>query len=133
MSKQIGMEAELRFMVRAVKEGFTVSQPFGDDAPYDFLIEKSGTIYRIQVKSVSKLDTSSGNGSTKPIAKFRIYRGDKSKRKLYHRDSIDYYALYCFEIDTFWVVPIVKVINQTCVSIGLNGSKYDSYKENLDL
>jgi len=50
-SKLRGEWVELRFMTRAAEHGVMVSKPWGDSAPYDFMIEHNGRVLRVQVKS----------------------------------------------------------------------------------
>ena len=46
-----GELAEIEFLGRATALGLMVTKPFGNAAPYDFLIERGGRALRIQVKS----------------------------------------------------------------------------------
>jgi hypothetical protein len=49
---RVGEAAELRFMTRAIEEGFTVCKPWAT-CRYDFLVEDGDVIRRIQVKATS--------------------------------------------------------------------------------
>src|SRR5438045_4977389 len=51
--KQRGEWVEMHFMTRAAEEGLRVSKPYGDSAPYDFIVEHSARCLRVQVKSTS--------------------------------------------------------------------------------
>ena len=48
--KARGKWAELRFMLRATELGLRVTKPWGDNSPYDLVIETSGRFLRVQVK-----------------------------------------------------------------------------------
>ena len=56
--KAQGSFAELQFAARATEGGGVVSMPFNDTAPYDFVVDVSGKLYRVQVKSSFREDTS---------------------------------------------------------------------------
>jgi hypothetical protein len=51
--KIIGTVLELEFAAECIRRGAVVSQPFGDNAHYDFLIDNGRKIYRVQVKTAS--------------------------------------------------------------------------------
>ena len=44
-----GELVELRFLARAAELGLRVSKPYRDSAPYDFLVESGGTVFKVQV------------------------------------------------------------------------------------
>jgi PD-(D/E)XK endonuclease len=52
LAKRKGEFSELLFILKAISLGFPVSKPFGDSEPYDFIVESSGRLTCIQVKSV---------------------------------------------------------------------------------
>ena len=51
--KIVGTILELEFAAECIRRGAIVSQPFGDNAHYDFLIDNHQRIYRVQVKAAS--------------------------------------------------------------------------------
>jgi hypothetical protein len=51
--KITGTALELEFAAECIRRGAVVSQPFGDNAHYDFLVDTGKQIYRVQVKSAS--------------------------------------------------------------------------------
>lgn len=77
-SKQQGDIGVAQAIAYYTTEGYAVSLPLGDNTRYDLIIDKEGTLYRVQVKSTSYFDknrksyiaclgTSGGNKSgTKP-------------------------------------------------------------------
>ena len=53
-TKDIGLLAEQIVVVDCLKRGYTVAQVYGDNAPYDLLVDRGkGKIVRVQVKSRS--------------------------------------------------------------------------------
>ena len=49
-----GEWAETRFLSEALRRGLQVAKPYGDSARYDFIVDSSGHLSRVQVKSVSR-------------------------------------------------------------------------------
>ena len=49
-TKQKGDIAEALALYRLMQQGYSVANPWGDNDRYDFLIEKAGYTYRVQVK-----------------------------------------------------------------------------------
>jgi PD-(D/E)XK endonuclease len=58
--KELGEFAELAFAFKAAQEGFSISKPYGDSKPYDFVIDNS----RKLLKSKSALRATSITRST---------------------------------------------------------------------
>src|ERR1700690_1144624 len=54
-SKQRGELAEMMFMVKAAQKGFATAKPYGDSRRYDFIVDTGRRLWRVQVKSSSKL------------------------------------------------------------------------------
>ncbi|WQZ19198.1 hypothetical protein HNGLIVSP_CDS0115 [Escherichia phage 241] len=82
------MIGETRFLFKCTEQGLTVSQPFGDNAPYDFVLDIEGRLYKVQCKTLLQdkasfiLDASSTN-----------YYNGKCK-SVYHSDVVDLYYGY---------------------------------------
>jgi hypothetical protein len=51
--KIVGTVLELEFAAECIRRGLVVSQPFGDNAHYDFLVDSGSRIFRVQVKAAS--------------------------------------------------------------------------------
>lgn len=51
--KTVGTILELEFAAECIRRGAIVSQPFGDNSHYDFLVDSGARIYRVQVKAAS--------------------------------------------------------------------------------
>ena len=58
--KTQGDNAELRFMLLSQELGYIISKPFGDNSKYDLIIDNGNDLEKIQIKSTSRKDTSSG-------------------------------------------------------------------------
>lgn len=87
-TKQRGMIGETRFLFKCTELGITVSQPFGDNAPYDFVIDVNGRLLKVQCKTLMLdkgtylLDTSTTN----------FYNG--KCKSVYHGEKVDLYYGY---------------------------------------
>src|SRR5512141_2856725 len=88
-----GELVELRFLTRAAELGLRVSKPYGDSAPYDFLVESGGTVFKVQVKSTS-------------------YRANKCRAWVcvahqqgarYSRKDVDFIAAYIISEDAWYI------------------------------
>jgi hypothetical protein len=49
-TKRKGMVAELAIMAEAAKRGYRILVPFGEDCPYDIVVERNGKLERVQCK-----------------------------------------------------------------------------------
>ena len=49
-TKRKGQIAELAVMAEAIARGYRVSIPFGEDSPYDLVVERHGRLERVQCK-----------------------------------------------------------------------------------
>jgi hypothetical protein len=78
--------------------GYTVSLPFGDNARYDMIVDDGENLHKIQVKSGVVR-----NGTIR----FKVHRrsGVKRDRKSYTADEVDYFAVYCGELNETLLVP----------------------------
>src|SRR5207248_1743008 len=118
--KQRGEWVEMRFMARASEEGLRVSKPYGESAPYDFIVEHSARCLRVQVKSTTH---QSHGGHCCQV------RG--SNHRPYLENSFDFAAVYLIPHDRWFIIPGIQIDSQTSVffSPGLRNSKYGQYEE----
>jgi hypothetical protein len=117
--KARGEWAELRFMLRATELGLRVTKPWGDNSPYDLVIETSGRFLRVQVK----------------CTRFRRGRSYKchldSNGHPYTPDQIDFIAAYVIPVDAWYILPIKATNAQPDILLTPQNSrsKYEKYKE----
>jgi hypothetical protein len=114
-----GEWAEMRFMTRAAEHGIMVSKPWGDSAPYDFMIEHNGRVLRVQVKST---DCKRDNCFKCHVA---------SNGVPYPKDRLDFIAAYVIPADVWYIIPVAIVGTQTHLLLAPHrkNSKYGRYKE----
>ena len=103
---QKGCFAEYHFATTAIKQGFNVSMPLLDSSMYDCILEKSGKLFKFQVKYLGANLKRTGHAS-------------------YDRDFVDYFALWSEEYNGFF---IIKNIGQKTLRLSL----HNQYKENFN-
>ncbi len=102
--KSQGEETELRFMLLSYEKGFIVSKPFGDNAKYDIILDNGKTLERIQIKSTSRMDTSSGANCYSCL----VSHGRDSKKK-YTKYDIDSIVIYVIPENVWYKIPIEEI------------------------
>lgn len=107
-TKQIAMEAELRFASEFVRKGWNVFLPFGEDGSVDLLIHKDGDFKKVQVKA-----SKPKNGAL--ICKLRSTNNWQDKR--YTLKDVDLMALYDYENKKGYLIPMKKVVGNAQFSI----------------
>ena len=120
MSKKSGELAECFFDWKAMSEGFVVSEPRGDSAPYDRITEFGGKLTRVQIKMRSSL------GSVKQ--KSYMVSVTKHNGSAYTEEEVDVVAIYLKNEDTWYFVPI-KLIKKK-MRVNPKKDKLDFYKNN---
>lgn len=94
ISQAIGNSNELLCIADFVKRGYNCSIPYGNAAPYDFLVEKDNKFYKIQCKSSRHF--SKGEMINKNLIMFDTVRQTtntkETKRFNYTADEVDYFA-----------------------------------------
>ncbi len=122
--KVLGELAEARFVPKALGLGFRVAKPFGDSAPYDFLVEKQGRVQRVQVKSTSKLIPHGCRRRSMVNSRgFGCHR--------YNRREIDFIAAYVFPSDAWYIIPIEVVGGTTLLYLYPEGGhgRFERFRE----
>ena len=120
-NKECGHLAEIRFILEATKQGFTISQPFGAYHKYDYILEHKGRLLRIQVKSSIMPKLSSGS-----------YHVTIHAHKKYKQNSVDFIVIYIREERSFFILPIAILESRLTISINRNNNLW-GYKNRWDL
>ena len=121
--KTQGELAELAFLYRAASLGLVVSKPYGDTAPYDFIVGCRRRLTRIQVKSVAH---NWRNG-------YRTTAGTGCAKRPYTKDDMDILALYIIPMDTWYLIPVeaftpVKTI-RCCPHLPNSNGRFERFRE----
>jgi hypothetical protein len=91
-TRKSGLVLELDFALACISKGATVSQPFGDNAHYDLLVDDGKRIHRVQVKKSSPKKDGKGYfvNITRKLPKMRPGdEGGSSKAVAYEDGQID--------------------------------------------
>ncbi len=135
-----GEYAESAFLARAIALGFRVSKPWGDSAPYDFILEKKlsvgvrrlrARIFRVQVKS-AWVRTSYG--------RYRIRTsGTGAARRMrgYSPAEVDFVIAWVAPLDLWYVTPVAAIRSKDTIALRpdlpKNAGRYERYREEWGL
>ena len=124
-NRDVGFVSEAAFIYAAMKRGIQISRPMFDSAHFD-LIATNSNIHRIQIKSTN---TIIGDNTYRIATNYGA-----NSRKRYTENEIEIIACHLIPIDTWYIVPVSKIITQT---IRLYPNKLDNrfnkYKERWNL
>jgi hypothetical protein len=124
-SKRRGELAELAFSWKAASLGFTVAKPYGDSDRYDFIVDSGGHLFRMQIKSASRLSQ-----GTYFITTQRCANGVSIP---YTSEEIDFLAGYIFPEDAWVIIPVEALDGRRSIHIfpsdRADAGLYASYRE----
>ena len=129
-AKTIGTAGEQFFSYRALEQGFHVSQPLGDNLPYDLLVDSGLEIHRLQIKTT----TTEEKGRSRKYG-FALNHGKGSSS--YQDGTVDFFGLVVLRLRTIYIVPQSSMTGRMKAyvypenpdSVGL----LERYRENWDL
>jgi hypothetical protein len=127
--KRKGELAELIFVLTAASHGLLVSKPYGDSAPFDFLVQTGNRAQRVQVKAAF----------TRSRSGYYFHVGTGSKHIYYTENDIDILAAYVAPEDIWYILPVQSIHRTTSIvvspgsSSSHRGAKYESYREGWHL
>lgn len=120
-TKEQGIIGEAQVLAKFQSLNIPVSIPFGDNQPYDLIIDVKGKLYKIQVKTSSQTD----NGKTTfRLQKVRVNQS-KNTVSYYKESEIDYYALYSIVRNKIFLIPFSESYN-SCITIRYEENKYSN-------
>lgn len=102
-TKDVGIVSELKVLTELVSMGFVVSQPYGDNAPYDFIVDIEGKLLKVQVKTCIEYS----DGSLK-ISLSKRDGVKRIKRTPYHSLDIDAIIAYSRKYNQFFYIDLHK-------------------------
>ncbi len=119
--KDIGTIGELAFATEALKRGYRVSHPIGDNAEYDALVEAGDRVFRVQVKTASVPCEGEQFG-------FFVRRG--THKTAY--SQVDIFACYLVPHQLFFLLPRTAVGSRTNIKLTAapRQSIWSGYREN---
>lgn len=92
----LGTWAEYHFATESIKRGFKISFPIMDSSPYDCILDDSGKLYKIQIKSSNKVPVDTVNSVNVPL---------NNSKSIYTKKTVDYFAVYSSFYGGFFVFP----------------------------
>jgi hypothetical protein len=116
-----GLIAELKFELECISRKIPISKPIHPKSVYDYIIDVSGKLLKVQVKYTS---------CKNPSGNFRLtcFKGNSSrvaKRHNYDKNDIDYIIGLTSNGD-WYLIPIEKGVT-TCITLC---KKYEEFKNN---
>lgn len=118
--KEIGDTAVAGVLASLLKKGYAILLPFGDSQRYDLVLEKEENFFRIQCKNGRVR-----NGRIKfNSSSTEWYKGHRRKN---YKGQIDYFGVYCPELDKAYLVP-VDTIGETQGALRINPTKNNQTK-----
>jgi len=123
MNKKSGELAECYFDYMAMKNGLVVSEPRGDSAPYDRIVEWDGKLFKVQIKMRSSTNS--------VIKKNYVLAISKSDGAAYTPKEVDVVAIHLRNEDIWYFVPIEFISRK--MRVNPKKDKLDKYKNNWDV
>src|SRR6266571_8523761 len=97
-----GEIAEAAVTLALLKGGKVVLHPYGNGQRYDLVIDDNNQFHRVQVKA-------GWLTPDKSIIRFQSCSNNKGYARRSYHGQIEYFAVYCAELDTVYLVPIDDV------------------------
>jgi len=117
-SYQIGDVAELAVAADLAKKGYQVAFPFSTSCSWDLLLIRNDIFEKIQVKSVSLK-----NGVVPVKNKTHSNTSKKQTTRKYTSEEIDWFAVYCPELDDCFYIPISMIENKSGLNLRVYAPK----------
>ena len=118
--------AEVAFLAKAMSLGFTVSKPYGDTSPFDFIVTLGARTWRVNVKSTWERQR---NGE------YRIRVGGCSTfgPRRYRKGEVDFVVGYVMREDAWYVIPMGAIPTRFTIDLkphlGRRGGRFEKYRE----
>lgn len=96
----LGELAEAIFVPEAIRRGFRVCKPFGDNAPFDYVVEFAGSLSRVQIKATAHRH---------PDGWFRLNAAAYARKRLYTDKDIDFLVAFIFRPATWYIIPVARL------------------------
>lgn len=93
-----GFIHEQKFILEAIKQGFSISKPLFDQEPYDFIVTNSHKLNRVQIKSTDKFEESQNRYSVSV---------SKKNGKLYTKEDTDFIIVSAN--DNYYIIPVEEL------------------------
>jgi len=115
-TKDKGDIAEIATVFNALKRGWSVSKPVGENQRYDLILDNGEQLIRVQCKS-AKLEK---NNIISASLTRMTRRKDKYQRERYTKNEIDAFSLYCPDTDKCYLLFIEDVSSDGVLQANVN-------------
>lgn len=93
-AKDKGEWGEIAFQAKALALGLSVSQPNGDNQPFDFIVTtRQGKLARLQIKTCFAIV----NGA--------FHARARRSSRAYRAQEVDFFAIYIAPMDIWYIMP----------------------------
>lgn len=99
-----GDVGEKRLEYECSKLDITLSKPV-EKAPYDYVLEREGRLYKIQVKTTRETE----EGSAKADFRRTNMTAEGANRKSYNSDEVDYYVVCVRPSDNLYIIDYDEI------------------------
>ena len=102
-TKTVGDRSEIEALAALSRAGYDVFVPFGENHRFDLIAERDGVLLRVQVKT---------GRLRRGVIMFHCWSSHSHRNGPCMRTyvgEIDYFAVYCPELDAVFMVPIADV------------------------
>ena len=103
-TKDVGDIAEVAITLNALKKGWSVSKPVGENQRYDLILDDGVSLLKVQCKS-AKLKQEIISASLTRMTRLK----DKYKRETYTEQEIDAFGIYCPDIQQCFLIKIKEL------------------------
>lgn len=122
-SKRIGNISEAKALSTFVSKGWVVLLPFGDNEPYDLVIDRGLGFEKVQVKTARKTD----NGCVTFNAYSQPGRASDYRTTSYHGKA-DLFAVYSPDYDKVYLIPVSEVGSQPFLRVLMESKKHPNIR-----
>jgi hypothetical protein len=124
--KKRGQWAELRFMTKAIEQGFQLAKPLGDTAQYDVVLDLGTRFISVQVKSTFFQASNLKPGNF--VASLFHVNGPNRR---YEPTDFDYLAVYCIPKDIWYIIPSEVAARKHAIRVcpGDKQNQWEPYRE----
>lgn len=113
----LGNIGQAYVIAKFVELGIPVYTPIGEGYPTDLIADFKGKLNKIQIKTTENL-----HDDSYMVWKITHQQGYHGKRVKYTNQEVDYFALYCIETKSLYLVPYEKANTNELII------RLDSYK-----
>lgn len=110
-TKSIGDISEMAVALALARAGYLVSKPVGENCRYDLVVDEDGALSRVQVKT-GRLR----NGAIEWHCCSTHFNDGRPINKPY-TNQIDYFGIYCPELQSTYLVPIGETSRGACLRV----------------